>query len=183
MNKPTTYKVLMKAKEIDRIISRFAYEILELYPDQDDVAIVGIQTGGAHIARRLVAKLEKIENKSFELGLLDITLYRDDLAMEKNQPIVRKTDISFGVTHKVIILVDDVLYTGRTVRAALDALVDFGRPQIIRLAVIIDRGLREFPIRPDFVGRTISTTSNQNVRVLFKKEGEESDRVILEMGG
>ncbi len=180
-NKPTG-KALMTGKELDRIMSRFAYEILEAYPECADIAVVGIHTGGAYLARRLVEKLEKLEEKTFDLGLLDITLYRDDLAMEKEQPIVRRTEIPFKVTEKVIILVDDVLYTGRTVRAALDALIDFGRPKTIQLAVIIDRGLRELPIRPDYVGRAISTTPDQTVRVLLREEGHRSDRVLLEMG-
>ncbi len=169
----------MNARDLDRILSRFAYEILEKFPDRDSLAIVGIQTGGAHLARRLVDKLEKLEKRSFSMGILDITLYRDDLALEKNQPIVRKTDIAFELNHKDIVLVDDVLYTGRTVRAALDALIDFGRPRRIALAVIVDRGLREFPIRPDFIGKEIQTTPEQTVRVKLTEEGERVDQVLL----
>lgn len=179
MSETMKQQVVMNARDLDRILSRFAYEILERFPDRDNLAIVGIQTGGAHLARRLTAKLETLEKRSFDLGILDITLYRDDLALEKNQPIVRKTDIPFKVTHKEIVLVDDVLYTGRTVRAALDALIDFGRPKQIALAVIVDRGLREFPIRPDFIGKTIQTVPEETVRVNLTEEGETRDRVVI----
>ncbi len=170
---------IMKAKDIELIISRFAYEILERFPERENLAVVGIQTGGAHLARRLVKKLETLEKRSFALGILDITLYRDDLALEINQPIVRKTDIPFQVNNKEIILIDDVLYTGRTVRAALDALVDFGRPKRIALAVLVDRGLREYPIRPDFIGKEISTTSDDKIVVKLTEEGEPADLVLL----
>ncbi|MCD4653826.1 bifunctional pyr operon transcriptional regulator/uracil phosphoribosyltransferase PyrR [bacterium] len=176
------YKTIMDAKDLDRILSRFAYEILERFPDRDKIAIVGIQTSGAHLARRLVKKLEHLEKRSFDLGILDITLYRDDLALEKSQPIVRRTDIPFKITQKEIVLIDDVLYTGRTVRAALDAIIDFGRPKIIALAVIIDRGLREYPIRPDFIGKTVQTTPVETVRVSLTEEGETEDRVLIQRG-
>jgi len=173
-------ETIMDARDLDRILSRFAYEILEKFPDRDNLAIVGIHTGGAHLARRLVKKLEYLEKRTFDLGILDITLYRDDLALEKSQPIVRKTDIPFKITHKEIVLIDDVLYTGRTVRAALDAIVDFGRPKIIALAVIIDRGLRELPIRPDFIGKTIQTTRNESVSVKLVEENESEDQVLIQ---
>jgi pyrimidine operon attenuation protein / uracil phosphoribosyltransferase len=172
-------RIVMKSKDVDRIISRFAYEVLERFPNRDNLAVVGIQTGGAHLARRLVTKLEALEKRTFDSGILDITLYRDDLALEKNQPIVRKTDIPFQVNDKEIILVDDVLYTGRTVRAALDALIDFGRPRRIALAVLVDRGLREFPIRPDFIGKEIQTTSGETIVVKLTEEGESVDQVLL----
>ena len=175
-------ETIMKAKDLDRILSRFAYEILERFKDRDNLAIIGIQTGGADLARRLVAKLGKLENREFDLGILDITLYRDDLALEKNQPVVRKTDIPFKISGKEIILVDDVLYTGRTVRAALDAIIDFGRPKFIALAVIVDRGLREFPIRPDFIGKTIQTQPDQKVEVNLVEEDNTVDQVILKKG-
>lgn len=171
--------VMMKAKDIELIISRFACEILERFPDRENLAVVGIQTGGAHLARRLVRALEALEKRDFALGILDITLYRDDLALEKNQPIVRKTDIPFQVNNKEIILIDDVLYTGRTVRAALDALVDFGRPKRIALAVLVDRGLREYPIRPDFIGKEIPTTTGDKIVVKLTEQGEPVDQVLL----
>jgi len=177
VNQPSN--VVIGAKDIDRILSRFAYEILEKFPDRENLAIVGIQTGGAHLARRLVQKLEKLEKRPFSIGILDITLYRDDLALEKNQPVVRKTDIRFPMSHKEIVLVDDVLYTGRTVRAALDAIIDFGRPKRIALAVLIDRGLREFPIRPDFIGKEIQTSPEETIRVKLIEEGESMDQVLL----
>ncbi|HPQ38885.1 MAG TPA: bifunctional pyr operon transcriptional regulator/uracil phosphoribosyltransferase PyrR [bacterium] len=179
MSDTVKQQVIMNARDLDRILSRFAYEILERFPDRSNLAIVGIQTGGAHLARRLVSKLETLEKRPFDLGILDITLYRDDLALAKNQPIVRKTDIPFKVSQKEIVLVDDVLYTGRTVRAALDALIDFGRPRFIALAVIVDRGLREFPIRPDFIGKTIQTVPEETVRVKLTEEGEPRDTVVI----
>ncbi|MBN1878898.1 bifunctional pyr operon transcriptional regulator/uracil phosphoribosyltransferase PyrR [bacterium] len=179
MSNVAANRIIMTARDIDRILSRFAYEILERFPDRDNLAVVGIQTGGAHLGRRLVQKLEKLEKRSFSFGILDITLYRDDLALEKDQPIVRKTDISFELNQRDIVLIDDVLYTGRTVRAALDALIDFGRPRRIALAVIVDRGLREFPIRPDFIGKEIQTIPEETVRVRLTEEGEPVDQVVL----
>jgi pyrimidine operon attenuation protein / uracil phosphoribosyltransferase len=175
-------KVIMDEIDIARVLDGISNELRSLYPDPGMLAVVGIQTGGAHLARRLVQRMGELAGSDVALGILDITLYRDDLAMEKSQPVVRMTELPFEMSGKIIVLVDDVLYTGRTVRAALDALIDFGRPRAIRLAVLIDRGLREFPIRPDFVGRSIETTPEQKVRVLLREEGETNDHVLLEMG-
>ncbi|MBN1355922.1 bifunctional pyr operon transcriptional regulator/uracil phosphoribosyltransferase PyrR [bacterium] len=171
----------MNEREIRETLIGFVSQIQSDYPDPGSVAVVGIQTGGAHLARRLVSMIRDRTGFEPDLGILDITLYRDDIALEKNQPIIRQTHIPFKVSGKVIVLVDDVLYTGRTVRAALDAIIDFGRPRAIRLAVVIDRGLREFPIRPDYIGRSISTQSRQTVRVELTEEGKPRDRVIISM--
>ncbi len=182
MRKGTEPGTILNESEIRDVIQRFAQEIVSTYPDLDQIAVVGIQTGGAHLGRRLVHAISDRARQEPDFGILDITLYRDDIALEINQPIVRQTDIPFEVSGRNIILVDDVLYTGRTVRAALDALIDFGRPRAIRLAVLVDRGLREFPIRPDFVGLEIATTPDQKVHVRLKEQGESSDQVILEKG-
>lgn len=182
MSNASKSNTILNAVTIESIIQRFAQEIVSSYPDLSQIAIVGIQTGGAHLGRRLVNEMTKLSKSTPDFGILDITLYRDDVALEINQPIVRQTDIPFQVYGKIIILIDDVLYTGRTVRAALDALIDFGRPRAIRLAVLIDRGLREFPIRPDYVGLEIATTPDQKVHVLLKEQGGTSDLVTIEKG-
>ncbi len=173
----------IKARIIDeagfeRTLTRLAHEILERNKGSETIAIVGIITRGEVIARRLAKKIQDIENKELRIGFLDITLYRDDLRDNINQPVLKGSDISFDVTGKNIILVDDVLYTGRTVRAALDELVDHGRPATIQLAVIADRGHRELPIKADFVGKNIPTSVDEEVRVLVKEiDGE--DAVLL----
>ena len=182
MKIPQRSQVLMDQNEIEAIILKFSHDIFNDYPDPDCLAIIGIQTGGAYLARRLTDLLNKKMKTPIGLGILDITLYRDDLALEKNQPVVRKTTIPFSLSDKIIILVDDVLYTGRTIRAALDAIIDFGRPKAIRLAVLIDRGLREFPIRPDYTGKSITTKPDQSVLVSLRENGNNIDQVLLQMG-
>jgi len=181
MTRHHSNQIIMTGTAIRKALTMFASDIVSDYPDPESIAIVGIQTGGAHIARRLVDLIRKKTSHNVDLGILDITLYRDDLALETNQPIVRQTKLPFKISGKIIILVDDVLYTGRTVRAALDAIIDFGRPKVIRLAVIVDRGLREFPIWPDYVGRSITTTPDQTVRVELKEENMPQDQVIVRM--
>ncbi len=170
--------MVMGQKEIHRALVRLSSEILERNGGIDNVMIVGIQTGGAHLARRMMQIMEKSEEKTPESGLLDITLYRDDAPMLK-APQVGRTDLDSDINGKRVVLIDDVIYTGRTIRAAMDALIDFGRPKSIQLAVLIDRGLREFPIHPDYVGRTIPTTVDERVEVLLREEGEKKDRVII----
>ena len=147
--------------------------------DDDQFCIIGIQTGGIHIAQRLVKTMETVGIPRPDFGVLDITLYRDDIFMGLQQPVVRNTDIRFDLTGRNVLLVDDVLYTGRTIRAALDALVDFGRPRRIRLAVLVDRGLREYPIQADFAGRTVNTDANETVQVELVEMGFERDRVVV----
>ncbi len=141
-----------------RTLTRMAHEILEKNKGTKDLVIVGIRTRGAHLAFRLAELMEKIDGHKPPVGVLDITLYRDDLSSIAQQPVVHKTEIDFDIQNKKVILVDDVLYTGRTVRAALDELIDFGRPLFIQLAVLVDRGHRELPIRADYVGKNIHTS-------------------------
>lgn len=177
-----------KAKVLDqetmnRSLVRIAHEIVEKNKGIQDVCIVGIRTRGVHLAVRLASFIKNIENKDVPVGILDITLYRDDLTMISSQPIVHKTEIDFDMEGKNVILVDDVLYSGRTIRAAMDALIDLGRPKLIQLAVLIDRGHRELPIRPDYVGKNIPTAQNETVEVhLVEVEGVD-EVVIVEKNG
>lgn len=172
-------KELMNKKDIDRALTRIAHEIIEKNKGIERLGLVGIQRGGVHLARRLVSKIKDIEKKDIPVGLLDIGFYRDDLNIRKEQPVIRKTEVPFEVTDLKIILVDDVLFTGRSIRAALDALIDLGRPAAIQLAVLIDRGHRELPIKADYVGKNIPTALSETVEVHLEEEGLE-DRVILE---
>jgi len=160
---------LMSASEIDRTLVRLAHEILEKTKDLDQLAFIGIRRRGVPLAQRLAAKIESLENRQVPVGILDINLYRDDLSTVGVKPVVSATEINFSVAGKDIILMDDVLYTGRTIRAALDELADFGRPARIALAVLIDRGGRELPIQPDIVGKTLSIASSQRVDVLVEE--------------
>ncbi len=170
--------MVMGEKEIRRALVRLSSEILERNGGIDNLMVVGIQTGGAHLANRMMKIIEKSEEKAPESGLLDITLYRDDAPMLK-APQVGRTDLDSDLNGKKVVLIDDVIYTGRTIRAAMDALIDFGRPKSIQLAVLIDRGLREFPIHPDYVGRTVPTAPDERVEVLLREEGNKKDRVII----
>ncbi len=174
-------KELLSKQDIERIISRIAHEIIEKNKGPEKICLVGIQRGGVHLARRLASKITGIEGVEVPVGSLDISLYRDDLSLRKKHPVVRKTDIPFDISEKVIILIDDVLFTGRSIRAALDALMDFGRPAQIQLAVIIDRGHRELPIRADYVGKNIPTAKNENIEVQLEEEAVE-EKVILISG-
>ena len=168
----------MDADQIRRAVTRIAHEILEANKGVEDVRLVGIRTRGVPLARRMAAKIKEIEGAEAPVGLLDITLYRDDLTTIAHQPVIHKTEIPFSVDGKVIVLVDDVLFTGRTVRAALDALIDLGRPRRIQLAVLIDRGHRELPIRADFVGKNTPTSLEEVVQVeLVEVDG--IDRVTI----
>lgn len=168
-------KAIMDAKEISWTIKRMAHEIVEKSYGIKDLVIVGIQTRGVHLAKRIAREIETIEKKEIPVGALDITLYRDDVDSIAHQPLVKETKIPFDITDKKVVLVDDVLFAGRTVRAALDELIDFGRPKVIRLAVLIDRGLRELPIQPDFVGKIYPTSKKELVSVNLKEvDGEDS---------
>ena len=169
---------IMDAAEIDRALTRIAHEILEKYRSLDGVNLVGIRTRGVPLAQRLTAKLEKLSGTPPPMGLLDINLYRDDLSLIADHPVLKKTEIPFDIVGSKIVLVDDVLFTGRTVRAALEGLLDLGRPDRILLAVLIDRGHRELPIRADFVGKNVPTSHNQVVEVRLV-ETEDIDEVVL----
>lgn len=164
---------------INRSLKRMAHEILEQNRGAESLLVVGIQTRGVNLAERLVRFIGEIEGSAVPTGKLDITLYRDDLRHTAVQPVVRSTDLPPDITGKTVILVDDVLYTGRTVRAALDALIDFGRPAAIRLAVLVDRGHRELPVRADFTGKVVSTAKEEQV-VVRVKEADGKDEVVLE---
>ncbi|MCX5703678.1 MAG: bifunctional pyr operon transcriptional regulator/uracil phosphoribosyltransferase PyrR [Candidatus Omnitrophica bacterium] len=174
-----------KAKVLDkdalnRSVLRIAHEILEKNKGTQDLCLIGIRNRGAFLAKRLSSCIEKIEGQGVPVGVLDITLYRDDLTLISSQPVVHKTEIDFEITDKTIILVDDVLYTGRTIRAALDALIDFGRPKSIQCAVLVDRGHRELPIRADFVGKNIPTSQNETVEVRLEEVDGREEVVIVE---
>ena len=158
--------VILDQSGIGRALTRIAHEILERNKGVEDLALVGIRSGGDFLAARLQNQIREIEKVSVPLGAVDITMYRDDLAARGNLP-VGKTDIPFPLDGKRVVLVDDVLYTGRTIRAAMDALIDLGRPRCIQLAVLIDRGHRELPIRPDFVGRNVPTAREEDILVEF----------------
>jgi len=172
-------KELVNKKDIERILSRIAHEIIEKNKGTEGLCLVGIQRGGVHLAVRLAAKIRDIEHEEIAVGSLDISLYRDDLGIRKHHPVVRKTSIPCDISEKKIILVDDVLYTGRSIRAAMDALMDYGRPAQIQLAVLIDRGHRELPIRPDFVGKNIPTSRSENIEVQLEEDGFE-DKIIIQ---
>lgn len=172
--------IILDRHAIERTLNRITHEILERNKGVDDLVFVGIRTGGVHIARRLARNIRDIEKKDVPVGILDITLYRDDLRTKKEQPSLRKTDIPFSITDKTVVLVDDVLFTCRTIRAALDSLMDFGRPSRIQLAVLVDRGHKELPIRADYVGKNIPTSLNESVEVMLEEEGFEDKVVIME---
>jgi len=163
---------------LDRALTRIAHEILERNGGAKDLAFVGLRTRGVTLAQRLNAKIAAIDGAQLPVGTLDITLYRDDLDM-RGAPVIRGTDIPFSIKNKTVVLVDDVLYTGRTIRAALDALIDLGRPQSIQLAILIDRGHRELPIRPDYIGKNLPTSRRESVAVRLREHDGE-DRVVIE---
>lgn len=165
---------------LSRSLMRIAHEILEKNKGTTGLCLIGIRNRGAHIAKRLGDCIEKIDKLAVPVGILDITLYRDDLTSIAAQPVVHKTEIDFDINDKNVVLVDDVLYTGRTVRAALDALIDFGRPKSIQLAVLVDRGHRELPIRADFVGKNIPTSQNETVEVRLEEADDKDEVVIIE---
>ena len=171
-------KLIMDAGDIARALTRIAHEIVERNKGVKDVALVGIRTGGVHLAHRLVKRIQAIEGVQVPIGELDITLYRDDLAFRKNQPVLRKTSVPFDVADKVVVLVDDVLFTGRTIRAAMDGLMDLGRPGEIQLAVLVDRGHRQLPIKANYIGKNLPTSREEQVQVLLEENGED-DRVVL----
>ena len=171
---------LFDQEALNRILTRIAHEILEKNKGTQDLCLVGIRNRGAHLAARLNDRIKKIDKAAVPVGVLDITLYRDDLTLIAQQPLVHKTEIDFDITDKNIVLVDDVLYTGRTIRAALDALIDLGRPKSIQLAVLIDRGHRELPIRADYVGKNVPTSQKETVEVRLSEVDGCDEVVIIE---
>lgn len=174
----TKTKEIMSALDIERALNRIALQILERNRTLSELVIIGIHTGGVFISERIAEILRKRENISLATGRLDITLYRDDWSLAAQNPVVKKTAISFPVEGKTVILVDDVLFTGRTIRAALDAIIDFGRPYSIQLAVLVDRGGRELPIQADYVGMVTSVALNEHVDVRLV-ESNGADEVVL----
>lgn len=164
---------------IDRALRRIAHEILEKNKGANVLGLIGIQRGGVHLAKRLATKVREIEGIEPPVGSLDITMYRDDLGIRTSQPVPKATDIPFDIGERVIVLVDDVLFTGRTIRAALNSIMDYGRPRRIQLAVLVDRGHRELPIRADYVGKNLPTSAKEKVEVMLAEEGAEEKVVIL----
>jgi pyrimidine operon attenuation protein/uracil phosphoribosyltransferase len=170
-------KKLLDKKEVDRALTRISHEVIEKAKGGEDLCLAGIQRGGVHIAQRLARKIAEAEKTEIPVGSLDISFYRDDLKI-RAQPVVSRTEIEFDVTGKKVILVDDVFFTGRSIRAAMDAIFDIGRPSSIQLAVLIDRGHRQLPIRADYVGKNIPTSMDERVDVLLEEDGHE-DGVVL----
>jgi pyrimidine operon attenuation protein/uracil phosphoribosyltransferase len=171
--------VVLDSEAMERALVRLTHEILERNQGVKDLVLIGIRRGGVYLSERIRAKIEEVEKVEVPSGVIDITLYRDDVSMGLPRPLVGRTGIPFSLRDKKVLLVDDVLYTGRTVRAAMDALMDFGRPKFIQLAVLIDRGHRELPIQADYVGKKIVTSLAEDVQVLFR-ETEGKDQVVLQ---
>lgn len=179
---------VLSPEDVERVLGRMAHDIADRYRLEqsgplkvapNSLALIGIRTGGAHLAARLKPALKALLGEDPPLGILDITLYRDDVLLASNAPVLKGTEIDFDIERRYVVVVDDVLYTGRTVRAALDALLDLGRPSCVRLAVLVDRGLRELPVAADVVGRELVTKRSQRVSVRLREEGEEADEVRI----
>jgi pyrimidine operon attenuation protein / uracil phosphoribosyltransferase len=169
----SSWTKVLDADQIRRSVIRISHEILEKNRGASKLAVVGIRTRGEYLAQRIVEQINEIEKTNIPMGVVDITLYRDDIAHSAEQPLVRGTDLPFNVDRYSIVLVDDVLYTGRTIRAALDAIIDFGRPLSVQLAVLCDRGHRELPIRADYVGKSLPTSRDQEVEVCLSESDSE----------
>lgn len=174
-------KVIMDEIAIKRAITRIAHEIIEKNKGVEHVALIGIRRRGGPLAVRLAERIEEIEGVKVPVGILDITLYRDDLTTLASQPQVHRTEVFFDINNKDIVLVDDVMYTGRTIRAAMDALIDLGRPRSIQLAVLVDRGHRELPVRADFIGKNVPTSRNEVISVMVKEIDNREEVIIQEI--
>jgi pyrimidine operon attenuation protein/uracil phosphoribosyltransferase len=171
---------ILDAERIARMVDRMAHEMAERHKDLPDLAFIGIRTRGVPLASRLAKSLGELVGQEFPVGTLDITLYRDDLSLVAPQPLLKKTEIDFDVAGRTIVLCDDVLYTGRTIRAALDGIIDLGRPRALRLAVLVDRGHREFPIEANYVGKSVPTSSREVIKVMFQETDGADEVWILE---
>jgi len=172
---------LMDAQAVNRTLLRLTHEVLEKHHGTKDLVIIGIRNRGDCLAKRMIHFIKEIEGTEVPLGILDITLYRDDFQRFSESAMVQETIIPIDITNKKVVLVDDVLYTGRTIRAALDALIDFGRPAMIQLAVFVDRGHRELPIKADYVGKNVPTADNEQVKVHVKEVDNEDSVVLVEL--
>jgi pyrimidine operon attenuation protein / uracil phosphoribosyltransferase len=172
---------IMDKNAIERTLDRIAHEIIEKHQKSEDVALIGIKTRGVPLAKMIFDKIKKFGGPNIFLGELDITLYRDDLSQVAEQPVIHATNIDFNIDGKTILLVDDVLYTGRTIRAAMDAIIDYGRPAKIELVTLIDRGHRELPIRADYVGKNVPTSKDEIVHVMLE-ETDGSGKVVISKG-
>jgi pyrimidine operon attenuation protein/uracil phosphoribosyltransferase len=172
-------RTLLDESDIDRILTRMTHEILEIHKGAEDLALIGIQTRGVFMAKRIQQRILMVEGADIPVGILDITLYRDDWTRIGSHPVLQATDILFSIDGRQVILVDDVLFTGRTIRAAMDALIDFGRPDRIELAVMVDRGHRELPIQANYVGKFVATRRSETVNVMFR-EKDQIDQVTLQ---
>jgi len=175
-------KIVMNVEEIERSLTRIAYEILEKNRGAESLILIGIRTGGVFLASRLRDRISAIEKREIPFGILDVTFYRDDVATLHKKPKPGRTDIPFSIDQKKVVLVDDVLFTGRTIRAAMDALIDFGRPKMIQLAVLVDRGHRELPICPDYVGLNLPSSLWEKVNVHLSEHIGKDEVVIEEEG-
>lgn len=172
-------KYLLDNNDIKRAIRRMAHEIIEKNKGTEKLCLVGIQKGGVTLAKKLAAQMESIEQSVIEVGILDITFYRDDLNTKDEQPVVKRTEIPCTIDDKTVVLVDDVLFTGRSIRAAMDALIDYGRPAYIQLAVLIDRGHRELPIRADYAGKNIPTSFDERIEVTLEDDDENNKAILV----
>ncbi|MGC9365394.1 MAG: bifunctional pyr operon transcriptional regulator/uracil phosphoribosyltransferase PyrR [Fidelibacterota bacterium] len=176
-----TRSQLMDETALKRTVTRLAHEIIERCKGTENIAVIGIRTRGEFVAKRIARKIEEVENTTVPVGVLDTVMYRDDFRRTKALPAMEITDIPFSVDDKILILVDDVIYTGRTIRAAMDALMDFGRPSAIQLAVLIDRGHRELPIKADYIGKSVPTAKNEEVRVQMREVDGRDEIVLVEV--
>ncbi len=178
-NIPKDWKPVLADVQFDRALARMSYQLLERNEDLKSLAVVGIRTGGELLARRMLKHIEGISGIKLPFGVIDISLYRDDLANADESPVLQAVELDFPISGATIVLVDDVLFTGRTVRAALDAIIDFGRPSQVQLAVLVDRGYQELPIKPDYTGLNLTTAKSDFVRIRLKEQGVSQDAVYV----